>query len=240
MGLLYFQIGFFYDIIITLCNYYMFSYTVYRLALLQSLIIALSNVLVQYPFTLFGFKTTYGAITYPIIFVLTDITTRLYGKEKARQVILLALVPSFILSYIISNLYTQGSIFSLNILTFRIAIASITAYVCGQYLDIQLFQSFRNGQNWWIALAVSTIVSNVFDTYCFFFIAFYKSAHPFLNAHWIEIATVDLCFKLLLSVFAMVPLYGYILHKILGNVPFCSPKLLNGISINKEKHAEYF
>lgn len=99
----------------------------------------------------------------------------------------------------------------------RIAIASFCAYVLGQLLDISIFQRLRQRPQWWLAPSVSTVFGNLFDTYCFFFIAFYQSANVFLSAHWLEIATVDLIFKVLISLFSFVPLYGLILRSILRN-----------------------
>ncbi|WP_133132215.1 7-cyano-7-deazaguanine/7-aminomethyl-7-deazaguanine transporter [Legionella sp. PL877] len=178
-------------------------------------IIGLSNTLVQYPFTIAGFHTTWGALSYPLIFILTDLTARLSGQAQARKTVFLAMLPAFLCSYLISNWYAQSDLFSYNPVLLRIALASFLAYVSGQLLDITIFQRLRKQQNWWVAPGVSNVVGNFFDTYCFFFIAFYHSSNPFLSSHWLEIATVDLAFKLLISLVSFIPLYGLILRLVL-------------------------
>ncbi|STX36937.1 7-cyano-7-deazaguanine/7-aminomethyl-7-deazaguanine transporter [Legionella feeleii] len=185
------------------------------LVLAHVVIICLSNTLVQYPFVLWGFRTTWGAFSYPLIFILTDLTTRLLGPESARKTIFAAMIPGLLSSYLISNWYAHGVLLAYNNLVLRIAFASFCAYVAGQLLDITVFQRLRQQAKWWVAPAVSTIFGNLFDTYCFFFIAFYQSGNVFLSTHWLEIATVDLIFKLLISLISFVPLYGLILKLIL-------------------------
>lgn len=189
------------------------------LALAHIIIICLSNTLVQYPFVLWGFRTTWGAFSYPLIFILTDLTTRLLGQERARKTIFAAMIPGLVCSYLISNWYAQGVLLAYDTLVLRIAFASFCAYVIGQLLDITIFQRLRQQAKWWVAPAVSTIFGNLFDTYCFFFVAFYQGSNDFLSTHWLEIATVDLIFKLLISLISFVPLYGLILKLILRNKP---------------------
>ncbi|ARG96255.1 7-cyano-7-deazaguanine/7-aminomethyl-7-deazaguanine transporter [Legionella micdadei] len=178
-------------------------------------IICLSNTLVQFPFVFLGFRTTCGAFTYPIIFILTDLSTRLLGQSEARRVVMLAMLPGLLCSFLISNYYSQGDLFAHNTLALRIALASLAAYVLGQLLDIVIFQKLRLYPKWWIAPSVSNVFGNLLDTFCFFFIAFYHSTNLFLSAHWVEIATVDLVFKLTISLLTFIPLYGIILQLIL-------------------------
>jgi uncharacterized integral membrane protein (TIGR00697 family) len=189
-----------------------FDKKVFWLVLAHILIICLSNALVQHPFDLFGFKTTWGAFIYPLIFILTDLTTRLIGQAKARKIILSAMFPGLICSYFISNYYRQGEWLVFSSFAMRIAFASFCAYVLGQLLDIRIFQRFRQNQQWWVAPSISNVFGNFFDTYAFFFIAFYRSSDAFLGAHWLEIATFDLVFKLGLSLLTFIPLYGVILQ----------------------------
>lgn len=180
-------------------------------------IIALSNTLVQFPFICFGYRTTYGAFSYPLIFILTDLSTRLLGQEKARKIVLLAMLPGLICSFFISNYCNQSEFFAFNTVSMRVALASLAAYVLGQLLDITIFQKLRQQQPWWIAPSVSNVFGNLFDTFCFFFIAFYHSNNLFMSAHWFEIATVDLLFKITISLLTFVPLYGITLQWILRN-----------------------
>lgn len=189
--------------------------SLYWLAFTHILLICLSNTLVQYPFVIFGFHTTWGAFSYPLIFILTDLTTRLFGQELARKIIFVAMFPGLICSYLISNFFSYGSLFATNTLALRIAVASFCAYVLGQLLDIIVFQRLRQNAKWWVAPSVSNVFGNILDTYVFFFIAFYQSSNPFLSTHWPEIAMVDLLFKISIGLLTFVPLYGIILQLIL-------------------------
>src|SRR5690554_5921807 len=161
------------------------------------LVIAASNYLVQLPFTLFGFHTTWGAFSFPFIFLATDLTVRLFGKEQARAIILRVMLPALLISYVVSVLFSRGSFAGLaalgewNMFVARIALASFMAYVLGQLLDVQIFDRLRAQQAWWVAPAISTVLGNLADTAAFFAIAFHRSPDPFMAANWVEIATVD-------------------------------------------------
>lgn len=185
------------------------------------LLITLSNVLVQYPFEIMGFHTTWGAFSYPAIFILTDLTTRITSAQKARKIIFLSMVPGLILSYLVASYVEVGNTLDWSgILTFhsmplRIALACFIAYTVGQLLDISIFQRLRNRSKWWLAPALSSSIGNVIDTVLFFAIAFYHCPHPFLSQHWPEIAMVDVFFKITISIIAFVPVYGMVLS-ILG------------------------
>ncbi|MBA2651127.1 MAG: 7-cyano-7-deazaguanine/7-aminomethyl-7-deazaguanine transporter [Tatlockia sp.] len=194
------------------------------LVLSHILIICLSNTLVQYPFVLFGFRTTWGAFTYPLIFILTDLSTRLMGQDIARKTIFVAMFPGMICSYFISNYLRYGELVAANNLALRIAFACFFAYVFGQLLDIYIFQKFRKNYPWWVAPSVSNIFGNVFDTFTFFFLAFYQSSDVFLSAHWLEIATVDLVFKLSISLLTFIPLYGILLQLLSANKRIILPE----------------
>ncbi|KTC86224.1 7-cyano-7-deazaguanine/7-aminomethyl-7-deazaguanine transporter [Legionella cincinnatiensis] len=181
-------------------------------------LITISNILVQYPFELFGFHTTWGAFTYPFIFILTDLTTRLSNARTARRIIFLSMIPGLLISYFIaSSIEILGSLswnsfFALHYMPLRVALGCFVAYVIGQFMDIFIFQRLRKSSSWWVAPALSTTIGNIIDTLLFFTIAFYHSTHPFLNQHWPEIAIVDVCFKITISLIAFVPIYGCVLH----------------------------
>ncbi len=184
------------------------------------ILLTLSNILVQYPFDIFGFHTTWGAFSYPAIFILTDLTTRLSTPEKARQIIFCSMIPGLVISYTVTA-YIEASasqnwsnFFVLQTLPLRIAFASFMAYSIGQIIDIQVFQKYRTKKSWWLAPSLSTTVGNFIDTIIFFSIAFYQSSNPFLSQHWPEIALVDLFFKITISLLAFVPVYGLILNLI--------------------------
>lgn len=181
------------------------------------LIIILSNYLVQLPMTLFGWHTTWGAFSFPFIFLATDLTVRLMGKGAARRVIARVMLPALVASYMVSVVFHEarfGGLAALgefNLLVFRIAVASFLAYALGQLLDVQVFDRLRQLRQWWVAPAVSTVLGNLLDTYLFFSVAFWHSTDPFMAANWVEIATVDYLIKLVISLVLFVPLYGMLL-----------------------------
>ena len=182
------------------------------------LIIASSNYLVQLPFTLFGFHTTWGAFTFPFIFLATDLTVRIFGAEMARRIILRVMIPALALSYGLSVLFYEGDYQGLsqlaefNLFVARIAIASFMAYILGQILDVQVFNKLRQNRRWWMAPCCSTVLGNALDTLAFFAIAFYQSPDAFMAEHWTEIALVDYSFKMLISLLLFIPLYGVLLN----------------------------
>ncbi len=173
-------------------------------------LIVLSNVLVQYPFKLFGFQTTWGAFTYPAIFILTDLTLRIWNASAARRIVLRSMLPGLLLSYAIATLLEGGSLV-IHMMPLRIALACFVAYVMGQGVDILVFQRYRLNSTWWVAPVLSSTIGNVVDTAVFFFIAFYQCNNVFLSQHWTEIALVDVGFKIMISLIAFVPLYGAII-----------------------------
>lgn len=181
-------------------------------------LIAISNLLVQYPFELFGYPTTWGAFTYPLIFILTDLTTRLSSANQARNIIFRSMLPGLLISYFItSSIEIAGSfswdaLFTLHSMPLRIALACFIAYVIGQLMDVFIFQRVRKSASWWIAPACSTTFGNLIDTLLFFSIAFYHCSNPFMSQHWPEIAVVDVCFKITISLVAFVPVYGFVLN----------------------------
>ncbi|WP_313116489.1 7-cyano-7-deazaguanine/7-aminomethyl-7-deazaguanine transporter [Ectopseudomonas guguanensis] len=189
------------------------------------LIIIASNYLVQLPITLFGWHTTWGAFSFPFIFLATDLTVRLIGKHAARVVIARVMLPALVASYVVSVLFHEGvfggltALGEFNLFVFRIAVASFLAYAFGQMLDIQVFDRLRRMRQWWIAPTASTIFGNLLDTFLFFSVAFWRSDDPFMAANWVEIATVDYVIKLAISLVLFVPLYGMLLSAIVRALP---------------------
>lgn len=185
------------------------------------LIIIASNYLVQLPIQLFGFHSTWGAFSFPFIFLATDLTVRLIGKPAARRVIARAMGPALVASYVVSVLFHEGrfgglsALSSFDLFVFRIALASFAAYALGQLLDIQVFDRIRRaGVAWWVAPAASALVGQALDTIAFFSIAFWRSENAFMAANWPEIALVDYVIKLAVSLALFVPLYGILLNAI--------------------------
>ena len=163
-------------------------------------IVIASNYLVQLPITLFGFHSTWGAFSFPFIFLATDLTVRLIGKAAARRVITRAMLPALVVSYVVGVLFHEGrfngwgALAEFNTFVFRIAFASFAAYVLGQLLDIQVFDRIRQqSRAWWLAPAAASVFGQALDTAAFFAIAFWRSSNAYMAAHWVEIAWVDTC-----------------------------------------------
>lgn len=184
-------------------------------------IVIASNFLVQFPIQLFGWQTTWGAFSFPFIFLATDLTVRLLGKQPARRVIAYVMLPALLASYIVSVLFQEGAfhgagaLLVLNTFVLRISLASFAAYAVGQLVDIQVFDRLRQLKQWWIAPAASTVLGNLLDTAVFFSIAFWYSSNAFMAEHWVEIAAVDYVVKILISLLLFVPLYGLLLNILL-------------------------
>ena len=191
------------------------------LSLFHLLVITSSNYLVQLPVSIFGFHTTWGAFSFPFIFLATDLTVRIFGAPLARRIILAVMIPALFISYVVSCVFYQGewqgwaSLEQVNLFVARIASASFMAYALGQILDIHVFNRLRRLPQWWIAPASAMFLGNISDTMAFFFIAFYKSPDPFMAAHWVEIALVDYSFKVLICMIFFLPAYGVLLNSLL-------------------------
>lgn len=191
------------------------------LSFFHLLVITSSNYLVQLPISIFGFHTTWGAFSFPFIFLATDLTVRIFGAPLARRIILAVMIPALLISYGVSALFYMGewqgfaALTSFNLFVARIAAASFMAYALGQILDVHVFNRLRQNRRWWLAPTASTLFGNVSDTLAFFFIAFWRSPDPFMAAHWGEIAIVDYCFKVLISIVFFLPMYGMLLNMLL-------------------------
>lgn len=185
------------------------------------LVVASSNYLVQFPITVFGFKATWGAFTFPLVFLATDLTVRLLGAKLGRRIIFYAMFPALVVSYVITVGFLDGvwlgfdSLLTFNLFVARIAIASFAAYVVGQILDIFVFNKLRQHKQWWRAPFGSAIFGNLLDTFTFFMIAFYKTSDVYLAENLFEIATVDYIFKMIISALFFLPLYKVVLNQIL-------------------------
>ena len=187
--------------------------TLHRLALpvvAMTLVVVASNVLVQYPFAPFGLGDylTWGAFTYPVSFLVTDLTNRRYGAPTARKLVAAGFVVAVILSVALA--------------TPRIALASGTAFLVGQLLDIGVFNRLRR-QVWWHAPLVGSLVGSALDTALFFSIAFAGDPDMSGTVHfagvqamplWVSLALCDFAVKVALALLALVP-YGALLNVVL-------------------------
>ncbi|QMT31508.1 7-cyano-7-deazaguanine/7-aminomethyl-7-deazaguanine transporter [Alysiella filiformis] len=199
------------------------KHALFWLILFHIAVIAVSNYLVQFPFTItlpngFEVHSTWGALSFPFIFLATDLTVRIFGKQLARRIIFFVMLPALLLSYALSVLFVQGhwsgwgALLAFNLFVFRIALASFAAYAFGQLMDIVVFNKLRSLKTWWIAPTASTFVGNALDTLLFFAIAFHGSSDEFMAANWQHIAFVDYLFKLVICTVLFVPAYGVLLR----------------------------
>ena len=135
----------------------------------------------QFPFQIFGIFTTWGAFSFPFIFLATDLTVRIFGAPLARRIIFWVMFPALLLSYVFSVLFHDGnwtgwaSLAEFNTFVGRIALASFSAYALGQILDIFVFNRLRRLKSWWIAPTASTVVGTLWTRWCF-------SPLPFMRA----------------------------------------------------------
>ncbi|MBR2655466.1 queuosine precursor transporter [Yoonia sp.] len=187
-------------------------------------IVVASNILVQ--FLILDGLLTWGAFTYPLAFLVTDIMNRVYGTQAARKVVFSGLVVGIICSLIGSQIMLQGDGYEYPAVAIRIAIGSATAFLVAQMLDIAVFNRLRDG-SWWKAPLGSTLVGSTVDTAIFFSIAFAalfngfsaaaadeiiwaQDAVPFLNVGplvplWVSLAVADWGVKLTIALLALLP-----------------------------------
>jgi uncharacterized integral membrane protein (TIGR00697 family) len=189
--------------------------------LAMAAIVVASNILVQF---LFGQWLTWGAFTYPLAFLVTDIMNRVYGAAAARRVVFAGFVTGVICSLIGTQIMLQGDGFEYPAVTLRIAMGSGLAFLTAQLLDVAIFDRLREG-NWWKAPLVSTLVGSSVDTALFFTIAFSAALTPLEPGNdvswagevlpllgmgpdvplWVSLAVADWGVKLALALAALVP-----------------------------------
>ena len=166
----------------------------YKLSILMGLVVVLSNYLVQFPIQYFGLNEilTYGAFSYPVTFLITDLANRAYGKLVARKVVYVGFTIGVLLTLFVSTNFSD-------IISIRIAVGSGFAFFIAQNLDIQIFDSLRK-KIWYVAPLASSITGSITDTFLFFSIAFYATGVP-----WVTLAFGDLAVKLFISLVMLIP-----------------------------------
>ena len=166
----------------------------YKLSILMGLVVVLSNYLVQFPIKYYGLNEilTYGAFSYPITFLITDLANRAYGKIVARKIVYIGFVIGIALTLFVSTNFSD-------LISIRIAIGSGIAFFVAQNLDVQIFDRLRK-KNWYVAPLTSSILGSITDTFLFFSIAFYAT-----GISWITLALGDLAVKLLIALIMLVP-----------------------------------
>ena len=166
----------------------------YKLSVLMGVVVVASNYLVQFPIQYFGLNEilTYGAFSYPITFLISDLANRAYGKVVARKIVYLGFATGIFLTLFVSTNFSD-------IISVRIAIGSGVAFFIAQNLDIQIFDYLRK-KVWFVAPLTSSILGSVTDTLLFFSIAFYATGIP-----WVSLAFGDLAVKLLIALVMLIP-----------------------------------
>ena len=168
----------------------------------MAFIMALSNYLVSFKFEVFGTPFALSAFTIPLVYVMTDLITRLVGQTEARNVALLSLIPGMVASFFIILTHAPLEV------AFRIALASGTSHIVSNLLDIYVFQYFRNKYNhWYIAPSTSSVIVTIFSTYFFFALAFINSANAFMAANWYVVATNQIIVKVITGLMIVLPVY---------------------------------
>ena len=169
---------------------------------IMGLVIISSNYLVQFPVKRFGLENilTYGAFTYPISFLVTDVANRAFGKFIAKKVVYFGFLIGVSLTLLVSTNFSD-------IISIRIAFGSGIAFLTAQLIDINIFDRLRRNKSWYIAPLISSTIGSVIDTFLFFMISFYGSETP-----WFTLSLGDLSVKLLIALLMLIPFRVLIMY----------------------------
>ena len=164
------------------------------LTLIMGVVVLASNYLVQFPIKYYGLEEilTYGAFSYPIAFLITDLANRSYGKLIARQIVYIGFAIGISFTLLFSTNFED-------LISVRIAIGSGTAFLVAQLLDVQIFDNLRK-KEWFIAPLTSSVIGSTVDTFLFFSISFYATGIP-----WFTLSLGDLAVKILVAVIMLIP-----------------------------------
>jgi len=164
------------------------------LAFFMALVVALSNYLVQFPIKYMNLQDlfTYGAFSYPVAFLITDLANRRYGKIVARKIVYIGFVLGLVLTLYFSTNFS-------NLISKRIAVGSGTAFLIAQLLDVQVFDILRK-KVWFVAPLASSLIGSIIDTFLFFSIAFYGT-----GIHWVTLSFGDLFVKIFVALAMLIP-----------------------------------
>ena len=168
--------------------------TILILSIIMGLVVLASNYLVQFPVNYYGLSEilTYGAFTYPIAFLITDLANRSFGKEIAKKIVYFGFLIGISFTLFFSTNFSD-------LISIRIAIGSGTAFIIAQLLDVQIFDKLRR-KKWFVAPLISSFVGSTFDTFIFFSISFYGTGMP-----WISLSLGDLSVKILVALLMLIP-----------------------------------
>ena len=164
------------------------------LSFLMGVIVLSSNYLVQFPIKYYGLEEilTYGAFSYPVAFLITDLANRSYGKLIARQIVYIGFVIGISFTLLFSTNFAD-------LISIRIAVGSGTAFLIAQLLDVQIFDRLRR-KKWFIAPITSSFIGSTVDTFLFFSISFYATGIP-----WVTLSLGDLAVKIFVAIIMLIP-----------------------------------
>ena len=164
------------------------------LSFVMGVIVLASNYLVQFPINYYGLEEilTYGAFSYPIAFLITDLANRSYGKVVARKIVYIGFIIGIVFTLFFSTNFAD-------LISVRIAIGSGTAFLVAQLLDVQIFDKLRK-KKWFVAPLTSSLIGSTVDTFLFFSISFYATGIP-----WVTLSLGDLSVKLLVALLMLIP-----------------------------------
>ena len=164
------------------------------LSFLMGVVVLFSNYLVQFPIKYYGLKEilTYGAFSYPVAFLITDLANRSYGKLVARKIVYIGFAIGVSFTLLFSTNFAD-------LISVRIAIGSGTAFLVAQLLDVQIFDQLRK-KKWFIAPITSSFIGSTVDTFLFFSISFYATGIP-----WVTLSFGDLAVKIFVALIMLIP-----------------------------------
>ena len=164
------------------------------LSLIMGFVVLISNYLVQFPVKYYGLENilTYGAFSYPIAFLITDLANRSFGKTVARKIVYFGFTIGVLFTLIFSTNFSD-------LISVRIAIGSGTAFIVAQLLDVQVFDKLRR-KTWFVAPLFSSLIGSTVDTFLFFSISFYGTGVP-----WVTLSIGDLGVKIFIALIMLIP-----------------------------------
>ena len=166
----------------------------FLLSLVMGVIVLVSNYLVQFPIKYYGLEEilTYGAFSYPIAFLITDLANRSYGKLIARQIVYIGFIIGISFTLLFSTNFAD-------LISLRIAVGSGTAFLVAQLIDVQIFDKLRK-KKWFVAPLTSSFIGSAVDTFLFFSISFYATGIP-----WVTLSLGDLAVKIFVALVMLIP-----------------------------------
>ena len=164
------------------------------LSLVMGIVVLASNYLVQFPIQYYGLEEilTYGAFSYPVAFLITDLANRSYGKVVARKIVYVGFITGIVFTLFFSTNFAD-------LISVRIAVGSGTAFLFAQLLDVQIFDQLKK-KKWFVAPLTSSLIGSTIDTFLFFSISFYATGIP-----WVTLSLGDLTVKVFVALLMLIP-----------------------------------